>query len=112
MSNIINFDEYIAERKKSSPKFTLFETDYTLPPSIPYRAVLYLQSLNKRKADEQVSDEDILHFFALLLGKDAIANWQDNANFDIDLIVHIMSWIVQQYNLAPKAQTEGKATEA
>jgi hypothetical protein len=108
MGNMINFDEYIAERKKKSPQFTLFEKEYILPPSIPYRAVVYLQSLNKRNADDQINDEDILHFFALLLGKDAIATWQDNVNFDIDLIVHVMGWIVNQYGLTPKVATEKK----
>jgi hypothetical protein len=97
-----NFDEYIAERRKKSPKFTLFGTEYALPPSIPYKAVLYLQSVQKRGNDAPINDEDILYFFEILLGKEHVKAWQEHEDFDIDLIVTILSWVIGEYGLNAK----------
>lgn len=100
MSKIIDFDKYIKERRRTSPKFTLFGKDYTLPPSMPYNAMLYIQSLTTNGSQEGLKNEDLLYFFKLLFADhvDEIENWKNHPDFDMDLIGNMTSWVLDAYN--------------
>jgi len=99
MSKIIDFDKYIKERKRVSPQFTLFDTTYTLPPTMPYTAMLYIQSLASDDPTSKIKDDDILYFIKILFNDEAIIEtWKSHSDFDIDLIETLTSWILEAYS--------------
>lgn len=102
MAKITDFDKYINERRAKSPTFTLFGEEYTLPPTIPFSALLYLQAMASGE-----ESYDMLKFFEVLFGGDEIVNrWKSHPDFDIDLVNHITGWILDQYKITgPKQET-------
>jgi hypothetical protein len=100
VGKIVDFDKYIKERRRVSPKFTLFGETYTLPPSMPYNAMLYIQSLSNEEASARINNDDLLYFFKLLFAEhvDAIENWKNHPDFDMDLISSMTSWVLEAYN--------------
>lgn len=113
MAKITDFDKYIKERKKTSPKFTLFGEDYHIPPSLPYKAMLYIQQLTSKNKDEVIEDDDLLYFFELLFGNtEAVEKWKANTDFDIDLINYMVGWVLDQYGMASDPKQEPPQTKA
>lgn len=101
MSKITDFDKYIKERRAFSPSFTLFGETYDLPPTLPYQAMLYIQSETASSADDQ------LYFFELLFGnKNAIETWKSYPDFDMDLVAKLTDWVLEVYrDIDPKLKT-------
>lgn len=104
MSKVTDFDKYIKERRAFSPALTLFGKTYLLPPTIPYQAMLYIQS---NPAGAFQGEEDQLYFFELLLGgKEAIEEWKKYPEFDMDLISKLTDWVLEEYrDIDPKLKT-------
>lgn len=106
MAKLHDFDKYIKERKKVSPTFVLFGKTYVIPPSIPYKAMLYIQQLTAKDKDEYIQDDDLVYFFELLFGNsEDVESWKNHPDFDIDLINKMINWVLDQYGLSdPKPQ--------
>lgn len=106
MSKVIDFDKYIKERKKTSPSFTLFGQTYVIPPSMPYKAMLYIQQLTSKNKDEVVEDDDLIYFFELLFANQVpLDDWKKQPDFDVNLISYMINWVLDQYGFAdPKTE--------
>lgn len=94
-----NFDDFIRERNKEHPSFTMFGETYNLPPTIPYAAVLQFRNLSKRGKKEQVSDMEVLDIFKALFGEDTLNSLKSHIEFDLDLAVELMQWSLKAYGV-------------
>lgn len=111
MARFYDFDAYIRERNKTrGVSFTLFDQTFYLSPTIPFDAALLLQSLSGRSSDENLDSDTVIQIFKKLVGEEIYQTICKNPQFDVDLMVSVMSWILEQYGLSKG--TEQKKEEA
>ena len=106
-----DFDQFIEERRKRSNGFTLFGKDYILPPTIPYDAVLRFQALSKRKRTDTIKDEELFQIFESLVGKETLEELRAYREFDVELMIEVMNYIFEVYNITDKGQSKEKKAE-
>lgn len=112
MSKFIDFDKYLEEQRAKASEFTVFGKTYKLPPGMPYKAVLYLQSISKQNQDDIVTDNDMLEFFSLLFGKDVdVESWKHHPDFNMNLITKMLEWVLEQYDLTTPKDSETPETK-
>lgn len=97
---VYNFDQLIRERKKKSHQFKMFEKVYTLPPSLPYAAMLEFVAFKNKQASETVDDTQLLNLFQTVFGKDIVDSLATHAEFDIEVMIFLLQWALQKYGVA------------
>lgn len=107
-----NFDELLAERQASAPTFQLFEKSYTLAKTLRYDALLALQRLAKRQADEKVSEDDTFATFEAVLGAEILDDLRKHTEFDVEMAAEIVKWALQEYGIAGKDEESPKENPA
>lgn len=101
---IRNFDEFRKERNAKAPKFTLFDREWVLPPTLRYDGVLAFQRLAKRDKSEVLSDEDAFATFEAVLGPEIFNQLRQFTEFDVELAAEVTAWALAAYGL--KSETE------
>lgn len=92
-----NFDAVIAERQNRGHSFELGGITYLLPPSIPFDAVLRFADLSKRGKDAEVDQMEVIDIFKALVGEDNFTKLRANVQFDSELMLEIMNFILSIY---------------
>lgn len=111
---IKDFDAYLAERRQLSENgFILFGERYTLPPTLPFESVLlFKQIMSREDKDSVIEESDIVPLLESMLGKDTFDKIKSHYEFDIDLMMQVLTYVLESYNrdANPKAVT-GKTTK-
>lgn len=95
-----NFDTFLAERRKNKPNsFIMFGTEYHLPPTVPYEAVLQFNSLGLEDKATEVSNDRILTLLESLVGKDNLKSLTVHVEFDMDLAITLLNYLLDVYGL-------------
>lgn len=94
-----DFDTFIQERRLKGHSFKMFGTEYHLPPTIPYDAVLRFRALGKRSATDTVSDDETFDLFAALVGQTTVDSLRAHAEFDVELMTELMNYVLQVYGV-------------
>lgn len=105
-----DFDKFIAERRKKKPNgFTMFGTEYHLPPTVPYQAVLEFSALAQEDKDKEVGNDKILVLLAALIGADNVKALSSNVEFDMDIAVELLNYVLEAYGLKETKEKNLKA---
>lgn len=108
---VYNFDQLIRERKKKSHQFKMFDKTYTLPPSLPYAAMLEFVAFKNKQVSETVDDTQLLNLFQTVFGKEIVDSLASHAEFDIEVMITLLQWALQKYGVAGETDTKkGKET--
>lgn len=102
-----DFDTFIQERRLKGHSFKMFGTEYYLPPTIPYDAILRFRALGKRNATDTVSDEETFDLFAALVGQSTVDSLRLHAEFDVELMTELMNYVLQIYGVTKSEATTG-----
>ena len=99
-----DFDKFISERRKNKPNsFTMFGTEYHLPPTIPYEAVLQFNALTSEDKDTEVGNDKILMLLDSLIGRSNIDLLKAHVEFDMDLAIELLNYLLDVYGLRGNA---------
>lgn len=105
-----DFDKFIKERKGTrTHSFIMFGVEYTLPPTIPYAAVLEFTALQKRDATEEISNDKLLELLAALIGKNNVTELIKFVEFDMEVAIELMNYVLEIYNLKSRKDESGNA---
>lgn len=105
-----DFDQYLKERQNKSSSFTLFGQTITLPPTLPYDAVLRFNALQDQKETDEIGKDDMFSIFESVVGKKNIDKLSGNVEFDIDLMVEIIKFALEAYGVG-KTEEDTKEEE-
>lgn len=101
-----DFDKFIKERKGTrAHSFTIFEEEYSLPPTIPYAAVLEFTALQKKEKDEEIANDQLLELLSSLIGKRNVDRLITYVEFDMEMAIELMNYVLEVYGLKQKPQT-------
>jgi hypothetical protein len=94
-----DFTQFVEERRKISPTFTIFGNTYTLAPTLPYDAVLRFQALQMRNASDELSADDMFALFESMVGKDTVDDLRKYAEFDVETMTEILKYAFEVYGV-------------
>lgn len=102
-----DFDTFIQERREKGHSFRMFGTEYHLPPTIPYDAILRFRALGKRNPTDTVSDDETFDLFAALVGQNTVDSLRIHAEFDVELMTELMNYVLQVYGVTKTETNTG-----